>query len=67
MPRTVKYTSDTSVAVCKEHLPGCDPESGTVHVCFEDGSGITTCRNCFDARVNEGEWTTDSTITIKAA
>jgi hypothetical protein len=67
MQRTVKYTSEAPTAVCKEKLPGCDVNSGTVHVCFEDGGGITVCRNCFDSHLNEGEWTTDSCVTIKAA
>jgi hypothetical protein len=67
MQRTVKYTSEAPAAVCKENLPGCDVSSGTVHVCFEDGSGATVCTNCFDRLLNEGKWITDSCITIKAA
>lgn len=67
MPRTVKYTSETPTVVCKEKLPGCDVKSGIVHVCFEDDSGVTVCRNCFDQRLNEGKWTSDSCITIQAA
>lgn len=67
MPRIVKYTSEAPVAACKEKLPGCDLKSGTVHVCFEDGSGFTVCENCFNSRLNEGIWTTDSCVKIKAA
>ena len=67
MQRTVKYTSETSTTVCAERLPVCDVKSGTVHVCFEDGGGVTICRNCFDRRLNEGNWITDNTVTIKAA
>jgi len=66
MPRTVKYTSEAPTAVCKEKLPGCDAKSETVHVCFEDGSGVTVCRNCFDQLLNEGKWISDSCITIQA-
>ncbi|MFA6000489.1 MAG: hypothetical protein WC828_00010 [Thermoleophilia bacterium] len=67
MSRIVKYTSEAPVDVCNEKLPGCDLKSGTVHVCFEDGSGITVCTNCFNSRLNEGEWITDSCVTLKAA
>ncbi|MHB1325881.1 MAG: hypothetical protein ACYC0L_06715 [Thermoleophilia bacterium] len=66
MPRTVKYTSEAPTAVCKEKLSGCDAKSETVHVCFEDGSGVTVCRNCFDQLLNEGKWISDSCITIQA-
>jgi len=67
MFKTVKYTSDSSEAVCKEGLPGCDLKSGSVHVCFEDGSGATVCRNCFEKRLDEGVWVTDSCVDIEAA
>ena len=64
--KRIKYTSETSTGVCDEKLPGCDLKSGTVHVCFEDGSGATVCKNCFDHRLNTGTWITDSGITIQA-
>ncbi|MHB9112770.1 MAG: hypothetical protein ACYC4D_09135 [Thermoleophilia bacterium] len=67
MQRTIKYTSEAPTAVCNEKLPSCDVKSETVHVCFEDGSGVNVCRNCFNHRLNEGKWTTDSSVTIKAA
>lgn len=67
MQKAVKYTSDTPDVVCKENLPGCDSKLETVHVCFEDGSGITVCRSCFDSHLNDGSWISDGSITIKAA
>jgi hypothetical protein len=67
MQKIVKYTSEAPTAVCSEKLTGCDVKSGTVHVCFEDGSGSTVCKNCFDSLINEGKWTTDGCVTIKAA
>lgn len=67
MQRNVKYTNEAPTAVCEEKLSVCDMESGTVHVCFDDGGGTTVCRNCFDQRLNEGQWITDGSITIKAA
>jgi len=67
MPKTVKYTSEAITAVCNEKLPGCDVESGTVHICYEDGSGATVCKNCFDQLLNEGRLVTDSCVAIKAA
>ncbi len=65
--KRIKYTSDASTVTCSEKQAGCDVESGVVHVCFEDGSGATVCRNCFNSLLNEGKWITDECITIKAA
>jgi GH24 family phage-related lysozyme (muramidase) len=62
MVKNVKYTSEIKEdmsGVCAEKLPGCE-EKATVHVCFEDGSGESVCRSCFDRRVNDGDWITDS-------
>ncbi|RJQ42523.1 MAG: hypothetical protein C4534_09920 [Gaiellales bacterium] len=62
MLKTVKYTSNFPVeekCSCTEKLPGCEG-TAAYHVCFEDGSGKSVCRNCFDKRVNSGEWETDS-------
>lgn len=66
MFQVVKYTSVVPVGEgeCSQKLEGCDAKSGLVHVCFEDGSGATVCRNCFDSLIDEGLWVTDSTIRL---
>ena len=66
MMKTVKYTSVVPVdeGDCSQKLEGCDPKSGLVHVCFEDGSGATVCNNCFNSLVDAGKWVTDSTIRL---
>lgn len=66
MLKMVKYTSVVPVGEgeCSQKLEGCDPKSGMVHVCFEDGSGATVCRSCFNLLVDEGRWGTDSTVRL---
>ena len=66
MMKVVKYTSVVPVGEgeCTRKLEGCDPGSGLVHVCFEDGGGATVCVSCFNALVDAGYWTTDSTIRL---
>ena len=62
MTKTVKYTSDFSAeekCSCAEQLSGCETRAD-YHVCFEDGSGKSVCRKCFDQRVNKGSWITDN-------
>lgn len=69
MVKIVKYTSDLGAdagAECGEELPGCEKRA-FLHVCFEDGSGVYTCKKCFNKRINEGEWITDSTQTLLAS
>jgi GH24 family phage-related lysozyme (muramidase) len=63
MVKDVKFAAVLTAkagAVCREGLPGCE-EKATVHVCFEDGSGDAVCKNCFVARLNRGDWSTDTT------
>ncbi|MHB1391348.1 MAG: hypothetical protein ACYCXF_09015 [Thermoleophilia bacterium] len=67
MQKTVKFTSETPATVCKEKLPGCDVKTGIVHVCFEDGTGESVCRNCLAKLADEGRWITDSSVSITAA
>ena len=66
MVRIVKYTTDLegAEAGCGEH--GCE-EAASVHVCFEDGTGVSVCQKCLEARVNEGEWITDSCQVLLAS
>ncbi len=67
MVKVVKYTSEVpagSGTVCKEGLEGCNIFAGSVHVCFEDGSGVTVCKECFAKNLNEGVWTCDSTVRL---
>jgi hypothetical protein len=60
MVKVVKFTSPMSVSTpCSEQQAGCEAEAD-IHVCFEDGSGVSVCRSCFDQRINEGAWITDS-------
>lgn len=58
----VKFTRELSAeesgAACGVKLDGC-LGTASIHVCFEDGSGVYVCQNCFNRRVNEGEWITD--------
>lgn len=63
MLKTIKYTSNFPVEErcgCSEKLDGCEA-TAAYHVCFEDGSGKSVCKSCFDQRVNTGAWVTDST------
>ncbi len=67
MQITIRYTSEVPASdnpECSEKLPNCDVESGAVRVCFEDGSGVTVCKNCFNQLLDEGMWVTDSTIRL---
>lgn len=69
MVKTVKYTSELSPeegCKCAERLTGCEV-TASLHVCFEDGSGISVCKSCFGQRANEGEWITDSSQTLLAS
>jgi hypothetical protein len=62
MVKVVKYTAVVPVEVsaeCGEKSAECEG-TATLHVCFEDGSGVSVCRNCLDERVNEGQWITDA-------
>lgn len=66
MLKVVKYTSVEPVSVrseCSEKLPGCET-TRSLHVCFEDGSGLTVCNSCFNSRINEGRWVTDNTVLL---
>lgn len=69
MYRVVKYTSEitSSPSVkCGEETEACDGKS-MLHVYFEDGGGVFSCRECFCWRVNEGDWITDNTEMLKAS
>lgn len=69
MYRVVRYTREVTSSPrvkCSEKTEACDNKS-ILHVYFEDGGGVYACRECFDWRVNEGDWTTDSTETLKAS
>lgn len=66
MQKIVKYTSVVPVsdeAECSERLPGCTGKA-SLHVCFEDGSGLYVCQSCFERRLDECTWSTDSTIKL---
>ena len=67
---TIKYTrelsADESAAACGVKLDGCQGEA-SLHVCFEDGSGVYVCRNCFSRRINEGDWITDDAEELLAS
>lgn len=67
MVKVVKYTCEVAAgpgAACTDGSPECDMASGLLHVCFEDGSGTTICKSCFEYHLNDGEWTTDSTVEL---
>jgi hypothetical protein len=69
MTKIIKYTTEVPASdrpECKEGYPGCDPAAGAVHVCFEDGSGVTVCNSCFERILNEGRWISDSTVRLRA-
>lgn len=69
MMKEIKYVGKLTAksgAVCQEQLPGCE-RVATVHVCFEDGNGGSVCRNCFEKKVNRGDWTCDSTEVLMAS
>jgi hypothetical protein len=59
--KTIKYESEVigSSAECGVKTDACDGAE-LVHVCFDDGSGVTVCAQCFDNRINGGYWITDS-------
>lgn len=66
MVKVIKYISEVpaSAARCDEGLEGCNVFAGSVHVCFEDGTGVTLCKNCFEKRCDEGVWITDATVRL---
>jgi hypothetical protein len=69
MVKVVKYTCRMSTgtrAACTEQLAACETKAAE-HVCFEDGGGAFVCKSCFDKRVNEGVWTTDSAKVLLAS
>ncbi len=69
MLKVVKYVYEVEPGVgaeCSEKLIGREREAG-IHVCFEDGSGAYVCKECFERRVNDGAWSTDSTETLLAS
>ena len=62
MVKVIKYMQEIAVvgATCGEGSEKCE-NSANMHVCFEDGGGVTLCKSCFESRVNEGLWITDGT------
>lgn len=66
MVKVIKYISEVpgNATTCSENHADCNIFSGSVHVCFEDGSGATVCKSCFESCLDEGVWTADSTIRL---
>ena len=67
MVKVIKYISEVpagSASECSEKLAGCNIFAGSVHVCFEDGSGVTVCKNCFESLHDTGSWITDATVRL---
>lgn len=61
MVRIVNYSKELAAderADCAEKLANCK-KTAALHVCFEDGSGVYVCQNCFKQRVNDCAWITD--------
>ncbi len=62
MVMNIQYTRGLPVdekAACGVKAANCQKEA-TQHICFEDGSGVYVCGNCFRERINGGVWITDS-------
>lgn len=66
--KTIKYESEVldRGTTCTVQTDECDGRD-MLHVCFDDGSGAYVCTSCFEKRINDGFWITDSAEHLKAS